>query len=125
MLLPIAVFDPDCLALLEFVDRLAHQVRLAAARSTPEGFQAPLASDQLKATQIGKKQRRSSGSTELWSRWSPVRVRSIAVCCCLHAKGTVWAALERDLPVTAAARILPRLSSLREGDGMRVEPGGL
>jgi hypothetical protein len=38
MLLPIAVFDPDCLAFLKFVDGLAHRVRLAAARSTPEGL---------------------------------------------------------------------------------------
>jgi hypothetical protein len=38
MLLSIAVFDPDCLAFLKFVDGLAHRVRLAAARSTPEGL---------------------------------------------------------------------------------------
>ena len=39
MLLPIAVFDPDRLAFLEFMDGLAHRVRLAAERSTPENLQ--------------------------------------------------------------------------------------
>jgi hypothetical protein len=42
MLLPIAVFDPDRLAFLKFVYGLAHQVRLAAARSTPKGLQPSL-----------------------------------------------------------------------------------
>ena len=42
MLLPIAVFDPDRLAFLKFVDGLAHQVRLAAARSTRKGLQPSL-----------------------------------------------------------------------------------